>query len=138
MLRIHKVSFLVSSKHTRHPLQLQSSYGHAQCMLRNHGLHFLKTLLNYRNESPAILEGKTVHFAPFDGIYMLFRLHPEENLILLVNKNTQAVDIQLNRFEELNFKGKEFQNVLGEETFLWQDWLQIKKQGAYLFRSTKK
>jgi len=99
---------------------------------------FLKTLLNYRKESPAILEGKTIHFAPFDGIYVLFRLHPEENLILLINKNTQAVDIELNRFEELNFKGKEFQNVLGGETFQWQDRLYLKKQGAYLFKSTKK
>jgi len=99
---------------------------------------FLKTLLNYRKESPAILEGKTIHFAPFDGIYVLFRLHPEENLILLINKNTQAVDIELNRFEELNFKGKEFQNVLGGETFQWQDRLHLKKQGAYLFKSTKK
>lgn len=99
---------------------------------------FLKTLLNYRKESPAILEGKTIHFAPFDGIYVLFRLHPEENLILLINKNTQVVDIELNRFEELNFKGKEFQNVLGGETFQWQDRLHLKKQGAYLFKSTKK
>lgn len=99
---------------------------------------FLKTLLNYRKESPAILEGKTIHFAPFNGIYVLFRIHPEENLILLINKNTQAVDIELNRFEELNFKGKKFQNVLGGETFQWQDRLHLKKQGAYLFKSTKK
>ena len=42
---------------------------------------FLKTLLNYRRNSIAIQEGKTLHFAPFDGVYALFRLHPEENLM---------------------------------------------------------
>ncbi len=96
---------------------------------------FLKTLLNYRKESPAMLEGKTVHFAPFDGVYILFRLHPKENLILVVNKNALPVKINLSRFDELDFNGKTFHNILTDETFLWLDQLELKKRGAYLFSS---
>ena len=32
---------------------------------------FLKKLLNYRKKSAAIQEGKTLHFAPFNGVYVL-------------------------------------------------------------------
>ena len=99
---------------------------------------FLKTLLNYRKNSLAIQEGKTLHFAPFNGVYVLFKLHPEENLMLILNKNTQPIKIDLTRFEELNFQGKRLENVLEDEGFDWKEQLELKKQGAYLFHTKKK
>lgn len=99
---------------------------------------FLKKLLNYRKKSAAIQEGKTLHFAPFNGVYVLFKLHPEENLMLVLNKNTQAIQIDLSRFQELNFQGKKFINVLDEkEGFNWKDQLTLKKKGAFLFHEKK-
>ncbi len=94
---------------------------------------FLRILLNHRKESPAILEGETLHFAPFDGVYVLFRLHPQENLILVINKNMQPVEIDLNRFSELDFKGIEFQNIIGKEKFIWKNHIKLSRQGAYLY-----
>ena len=94
---------------------------------------FLKKLLNYRKNSVAIQNGKTLHFAPFDGVYTLFRLHSEESLMLILNKNTQPIKIDLTRFKELNFQGKRLENVLEDEGFDWKDQIELKKQGAYLF-----
>lgn len=94
---------------------------------------FLRILLNHRKESPAVLEGKIVHFAPFDGVYVLFRLHPQENLILVINKNMEPIDIDLNRFSELDLKEIEFQNIIGKEKFIWKNHIKLSRQGAYLF-----
>ena len=99
---------------------------------------FLKKLLNYRKNSVAIQNGKTLHFAPFDGVYTLFRLHSEESLMLILNKNTQPIKIDLTRFKELNFQGKRLENVLEDEGFDWKDQIELKKQGAYLFYMKKK
>lgn len=100
---------------------------------------FLKSLLNYRKNSVAIQEGKTLHFAPFNGVYVLFKLHSEENLMLILNKNTQPIKIDLTRFKELNFQGKIFKNILEDgKEFDWKDQLELKKQGAYLFYMKKK
>lgn len=82
----------------------------------------------------AIQEGKTIHFAPFNGVYVLFKLHPEENLMLVLNKNTQPIQIDLTRFEELNFQGKKFINVLEAGEFDWSNQIELKKQGAFLFQ----
>lgn len=99
---------------------------------------FLKKLLNYRKNSLAIQEGKTLHFAPFNGVYVIFKLHPEENLMLILNKNKQSIKIDLTRFQELNFQGKKFINVLDEEKeFNWKDQLSLNKQGAFLFQLKK-
>ena len=34
---------------------------------------YLKQLLNWRKNNPVIAEGKTLHFAPFNGVYVYFR-----------------------------------------------------------------
>ena len=39
---------------------------------------FLKKVLNYRKESEAIHEGKTIHFAPENGVYVLSRISKDE------------------------------------------------------------
>ena len=58
--------------------------------------------------------------------------------MLVLNKNTQAIQIDLSRFQELNFQGKKFINVLDEkEGFNWKDQLTLKKKGAFLFHEKK-
>ena len=39
---------------------------------------FLKTLLNFRKNSKAIHSGKTLHFAPVDGVYLISRKKENE------------------------------------------------------------
>ena len=48
---------------------------------------FLKKVLNYRKSSDAIHNGKTVHFAPDNGVYTLFRIMDDEVVAFILNKN---------------------------------------------------
>lgn len=73
---------------------------------------FLKTLLNFRKQSKAIHEGRTVHFAPFDGIYSIFRQHEDEAVLLIINKNDVDTTMGLDRFKELNLQEYEWFDVL--------------------------
>ena len=66
----------------------------------------LKTLLHYRKNSKAIQKGKLIHFAPFDGIYAIFREFEDEKLLLILNKNEDKVTIDLERFNELQLEEK--------------------------------
>ncbi|MGB1371405.1 MAG: cyclomaltodextrinase C-terminal domain-containing protein, partial [Flavobacteriaceae bacterium] len=100
--------------------------------------NYLKTLLNFRKNSAAIHHGKTVHFAPNSGVYFLFRKIEDEIVFLILNKNEKPVSVDLNRFKELNFNGKTFQNVLTKEVFMWQDTLRLPKKGSYIFSLTPK
>ena len=95
---------------------------------------FLKTLLNFRKTSDAILNGNMVHFAPFDGIYTVFRIHDEETVVSFLNTNEKSMKIDLSRFDELNFDGKQFQSVLQNTSFNWGKELQL-QQGFSMFRS---
>ncbi|WP_316929633.1 glycoside hydrolase family 13 protein [Winogradskyella psychrotolerans] len=67
---------------------------------------FLKKILNYRKTSDAIHNGKTVHFAPQDGVYVLARMIENETMVHIINKNEDPLELDLERFEELELKGK--------------------------------
>ncbi len=51
---------------------------------------FTKKVLNYRKSSEAIHSGKTIHFAPKNGVYVLFRVKGDEIFTVILNKNRKA------------------------------------------------
>lgn len=93
---------------------------------------FVSKLLNYRKNSKAIHEGKTIHFAPKDGVYFLFRKYKDEIVALILNKNDKPLTIDLNRFKEMNLKGKEFKNIITNKTIVWKDSLVLQEKGSLL------
>ncbi len=95
--------------------------------------NFLRKILNYRKNSLAIAQGKTLHFAPQDGVYVIFRIYHNETVILFLNKNDKPVDIDLKRFEEIDLYGKKLKNIVTGKNRIWKDSLQLKSKGSYLF-----
>jgi len=93
---------------------------------------FVKKLLNYRKNSNAIHEGKTIHFAPQEGIYVLFRILNDETVVVIINKNEQPITIDLNRFNEIGLKGKTLKNIITSETILWNEVLTLNSRGVLL------
>jgi glycosidase len=94
---------------------------------------YLKKLLNYRKTSRAIHEGRTLHFAPENGIYVLFRILGDETVVHILNKNDQSMDLDLSRFEEVGLKGKTLKNIISEEEMVWDQTLKFNQKGSYLF-----
>jgi len=97
---------------------------------------FLKKVLNYRKNSEAIHSGKTIHFAPKNGVYVLFRIKNDEIVTVILNKNEQPISLNLSRFEEVGLAGKTVKNIITGETFIFENNLQINSKGVLLF-STK-
>ena len=94
--------------------------------------NYLTKILNYRKSSKAIHDGKTMHFAPNNGVYTLFRILNDEIVVLVLNKNESAkVDVSI--YEELNLKGKKFKNILTGEEFIWDKEMTLNKKGAFIF-----
>ena len=94
---------------------------------------FLKKILNFRKKSSAIHKGKTIHFSPKNGVYILFRINNEETTFLIINKNESSVNISLDQYKELDQKGKIFKNIISNENFTWDKYLQLNAKGVYIF-----
>ena len=97
---------------------------------------FLKKVLNYRKNSEAIHKGKTIHFGPDKGVYVLFRVLNDEIVTVILNKNEKPITLNLDRFEEVGLNGKQVKNVISGERFTWGESLKINSKGV-LFLTTK-
>ncbi|GGW26428.1 glycoside hydrolase family 13 protein [Arenibacter certesii] len=91
---------------------------------------FLKQLLNYRKNSKAIHEGKTIHFAPFNGVYVLFRSFEDEIVAIIINKNKNPYTLNLTSFSEIGLTGKIMKNIISHTTLIWKDSIRLSSKGA--------
>jgi len=73
---------------------------------------YLKSLMNWRKSNKAIIYGKTLHFAPFNDVYVYFRYWGEEKVMVIMNRNEKQVSIDPLRFKEIIGNDK-----LGKEIF---------------------
>lgn len=94
---------------------------------------FLKKLLNFRKNSTAVHSGETLHFVPQDGVYVLARLTQDETVVLILNKNDQAVALDLERYQEIGLEGKQLANVLTGSAVYWEDSIELPGKGVYVF-----
>lgn len=61
---------------------------------------FTKTLLHYRKNKDAIHKGKTLHYIPFNNVYVYFRYTENERVMVIINNNLDVQTIDLSRFSE--------------------------------------
>ncbi|WP_411767315.1 glycoside hydrolase family 13 protein [Winogradskyella sp. A3E31] len=92
--------------------------------------NYLTKVLNYRKNSKAIHEGKTVHFAPKEGVYVLARVLDDETVVHILNKNEDPYTLDLTRFEELGIDNKTLTDVITGETITWGDKLELNTKGS--------
>jgi len=98
---------------------------------------YLKTLLQFRKQNKVIHEGKTIHFSPKDGVYVMFRKLDEEVVVLILNKNNEPYELDLQRFKEMTLEDKELTNIFTSETLLWKNSIKLQKKGALILTTQK-
>ncbi len=77
---------------------------------------YTKKLIHWRNSSPAIHEGKLVHFIPQDNVYVYFRVHKDQTVMVVLNNNEENTTLERARFAEILDKFKSGQNVINNRT----------------------
>ncbi len=92
---------------------------------------FLKKLLNYRKSSKAMQEGKTIHFAPRGGLYVLLRMYKDEVVAIFLNKSDRT-SVAAEMMDEIGIGGKKVKNIITGEEMLWEGELKINPKGVTL------
>ncbi|MGG8494908.1 glycoside hydrolase family 13 protein [Tenacibaculum sp. TC6] len=93
---------------------------------------YVKKLLNYRKKSKAIHKGTTIHFAPEEGVYVLFRKFEKETVIHIINKNDKNYRLNLARFHEIGLSGKSLRNIITNESVVWNEFLELSQNGSII------
>ncbi len=79
--------------------------------------NYVKKLLKYRKDNLAITQGKLLHFAPVDDVYVYFRYHKDKVVMVVLNKNEKPYQLETKRFGEIIGSKKMAKNVLDGQQF---------------------
>lgn len=94
---------------------------------------YLKQLLHWRKNNSLIANGKTLHFAPFDGIYVYFRYNDDKTIMVVLNKNAKEVKLEVKRFSEILNEKTNAKNVLTNEMQELKNQLSIAPKSTMIF-----
>jgi glycosidase len=72
----------------------------------------VRTLFNWRKTSSAVKTGKLTHYIPNDGHYVYFRHDGKQTVMVVLNKNAQATQLDLARFAGMVKDARQGRNVL--------------------------
>lgn len=94
---------------------------------------YLKQLLNWRKNNSVIAHGKTLHFAPFDGIYVYFRYDNQKTVMVVMNKNDKSTTLETKRFDEILKSKTSAKNILNNQIQTLKNGLTISPKSTVIF-----
>ena len=77
---------------------------------------YIKSLTQWRQNAIATHEGRFLHFVPEENIYIYFRIHEEQTIMVVMNMNEEERVIGRNRYREVLNNFSKGANVLNKTT----------------------
>ncbi len=95
--------------------------------------HYFAKLLNWRKTNAAISNGKFLHYAPLkNDVYVYFRYNDEQKVMILLNKNSENVSLDITRYNEIipnKFRAKD---IISDQEFDVENTLFIPAKTAMI------
>ncbi|KXX72468.1 alpha-amlyase [Flammeovirga sp. SJP92] len=67
---------------------------------QKNAMNLIKTLNQYRTKTTALQSGKLIHYYPKNETYVMFRFDDQTKVMTVFNKNSDNIELKLDRFEE--------------------------------------
>jgi len=93
---------------------------------------YMQRILEWRKENEVIHRGRTKHFAPQDGMYVYFRYLGEEMVMVVLNKNEEAVELSLQRFSEILPEGRVGRNIQTDQSYNLEESIAVPGKTAII------
>ena len=82
----------------------------------NEAFNYVRTLANYRKNTPALQTGKTMQYIPHDGVYVYFRYDSQKTVMIAYNGNEKEQSISTARYAERINGTLRARNVISDDT----------------------
>ncbi|NOU60344.1 glycoside hydrolase family 13 protein [Marinifilum caeruleilacunae] len=93
---------------------------------------YMKKILNWRKDNEIIHEGKLMHYAPDFGIYSYFRFTDSGKVMVILNKNKEAVQMETGRYHEMLNGETSGKDVLSGKTYELNGSIEVPAQTALI------
>ena len=93
---------------------------------------YIRALFNWRKRSPVLHTGALTHYAPQDAVYVYFRHDGKDTVMVALNRNPEAKDLDLTRFSRFLPAGASTREALTGKPVRLGKTLQVPAKAAVL------
>ena len=99
----------------------------------NDMFNHVRTLAQYRKQTAALQNGKLLHYAPQNDVYVYFRYNDTEKVMVVMNCSEEQQEVALARFDEGIGQSKQMKNVLTGESLDLPERVVVKGKQTFVF-----
>lgn len=103
----------------------------------NDAFNFTRTLIRYRNATPALQTGKLMQFVPENGAYVYFRYDAEKTVMMALNFSDKDISLETKRFAERMSSFSKAKNVATGEVLSDISKITLGKGGSVVLELLK-
>jgi glycosidase len=98
---------------------------------------YMQKLLQWRKGSIAVTQGKMIHYAPRDGVYVYARIKDNHTVLVILNAAVKDQTIQMNRFTDVIGQYTSGRDVITSKTIDIKNTITIPAKGEYILELNK-
>ena len=105
--------------------------------MQNEAWGYLQKLLQWRKTSVAVTQGKLIHYAPRNGMYVYGRIKDNHTVLVILNGTVTDQTLQMNRFSDLTRNYASGRDVITSRVFDIKNTITIPAKGEYILDLSK-
>jgi len=94
--------------------------------------NFTKKVLNWRKNTEVIHTGKTMQFLPENNVYVYFRYNDTKKVMVVINNNPEAQELQLSRFSEMIKGIASGKDIISDKVITLKEKLKIEGKSSMI------
>ena len=105
--------------------------------MQNEAWDYLQKLLQWRKNSIAVTQGKLIHYAPRNGIYVYGRIKDNHTVLVILNATGTDKVLQMDRFRDITGDYNSGRDVITSKVVDVKKEITIPAKGEYILELSK-
>ena len=104
---------------------------------QNEAWDYLQRLLQWRKNSVAITQGKLIHYAPRNGVYVYGRIKDKQTVMVILNGSKTDQVVEMNRFTDIIKDFAQGRDVISSQVIDLNGKITVPAKGEYILELGK-
>jgi glycosidase len=100
--------------------------------MQNEAWDYMQNLLQWRKKNIAVTEGKMIHYAPRNGVYVYGRMKDNKRVLVILNGSITDQTVSMDRFNDITSGYSSGRDVITSELFDIKKTITIPAKGEYI------
>ena len=105
--------------------------------LQNEAWDYMQKLLQWRKSNAAITEGKLIHYAPKNGVYVYGRIKDNHTVMVILNGSTTEQALEINRFTDIIKDYTNGHDVITSQNVDLKNKITVPAKGEFILELSK-